>query len=76
MLFYFSGFVALAVFLQGLLFCRGDVCHAAQADVAFGAFSFLVWVASTALTLMEVFKAKRQGHAGTGAIPMMKEASA
>ncbi len=82
-LFYFSGFVSLAVFLQGLLFCRGDVCHAAQADVAFGAFSFLMWGASATLTALDVLKTRRQGggsggrpRAGTGAMPGMKEASA
>ncbi|KAG7294282.1 hypothetical protein NEMBOFW57_004353 [Staphylotrichum longicolle] len=69
-LFYFSGFVALAVFLQGLLFCRGDVCHAAQADVAFGAFSFAVWSASAALTALEVLKVRRQGGGGGGGAGM------
>jgi len=78
-LFYFAGFAALAAFLQGLLFCRGDVCGAAQADVAFGAFSFAIWTASAALTCVEVFKARRGGgaspKAGTGAMPGMKEAA-
>ncbi|KAK4038940.1 membrane-associating domain-containing protein [Parachaetomium inaequale] len=78
-LFYFAGFAALAAFLSGLLFCRGDVCHAAQADVAFGAFSFAIWAASAAMTCMEVFnKARRSGvpASGTGAVPPgMKEAA-
>ncbi|KAI1343984.1 membrane-associating domain-containing protein [Xylariaceae sp. FL0016] len=45
-LFYFAGFIALSVFISKLLFCRGSVCGAAQADVAFGAFEFLLWTAS------------------------------
>ncbi len=75
--------MSLAVFLQSLLFCRGDVCHAAQADVAFGAASFLVWGASAVLTVVEVLKVRRQGgggaggrHVGTGAVLGMKEAAA
>ncbi|KAK4121781.1 hypothetical protein N657DRAFT_577109 [Parathielavia appendiculata] len=84
--FSFAGFVALAVFLQGLLFCRGAPCHAAQADVAFAAFSFATWAASTALTALEMVRARRGGKAmeggrmaGTGAVPMSmgtKEAAA
>ncbi|KAK4102587.1 hypothetical protein N658DRAFT_393630, partial [Parathielavia hyrcaniae] len=58
-LFSFAGFVALAVFLQGLLFCHGAPCHAAQADVAFAAFSFATWAASTALTAIEMVRARR-----------------
>lgn len=40
MIFWFSGFIALAVFISNLLFCRGNVCRAAQAATAFGAFSW------------------------------------
>ncbi|AEO61870.1 hypothetical protein MYCTH_27099, partial [Thermothelomyces thermophilus ATCC 42464] len=60
-LFYLAGFAALAAFLNSLLFCRGDVCRAAQADVAFGAFSFATWAASAALTCTEVVRARRAG---------------
>lgn len=45
-LFFFSGFIALAVFLSKLLFCRGGVCAAARADVAFAATLFVGWAAS------------------------------
>ncbi|KAK4156693.1 membrane-associating domain-containing protein [Chaetomidium leptoderma] len=78
-LFSFAGFVALAVFLQGLLFCRGAVCHAARADVAFGAFSFALWTASAVMTALEIVRAKRTGGglpAGTGAVPAMKKKEA
>jgi hypothetical protein len=40
MLFWFAGFIALAVFLSNLLFCRGNVCRAAQAAAVFGAFEW------------------------------------
>ncbi|KAI2471821.1 membrane-associating domain-containing protein [Annulohypoxylon bovei var. microspora] len=45
-LFYFAGFIALSVFMSRLLFCRGSVCGAAQASIAFGAFEFLLWTVS------------------------------
>jgi len=54
-LFYFAGFVALAVFLSKLLFCRGTVCVAARADAAFAAFSWIIWTATTVLLSLEVF---------------------
>ncbi|KAK4146535.1 membrane-associating domain-containing protein [Dichotomopilus funicola] len=66
-LFYLAGFAALAAFLQGLLFCRGDVCHAAQADVAFGAFSFAVWTATAVLSGKEALRVRRTGGIGSGA---------
>ncbi|KAK4235605.1 membrane-associating domain-containing protein [Achaetomium macrosporum] len=78
-LFWFSGCIALSVFLGKLFFCRGSVCHAARADVAFGAFSFIIWAVSTLLTALEIVRARRgHGHAGTGAVPMpaMKESAA
>lgn len=56
MLFYFAGFIALAVFLGKLLFCRGSVCAAARADAAFAAFSWLAWTVSTALVALQMFK--------------------
>ncbi|KAK2629302.1 hypothetical protein QTJ16_000122 [Diplocarpon rosae] len=55
-LFYFSGFIALSVFLGKLLFCRGSVCAAARADAVFAAFSFLLWIASSALLALGVFR--------------------
>jgi hypothetical protein len=55
-LFYFAGFIALAVFLSQLLFCRGSVCAAARADTVFASASFLLWVGSTYLMAKDVFK--------------------
>lgn len=55
-LFYFSGFIALSVFISSLLFCRGSVCSAARADVVFATFSFLTWIASTGLLALSLFK--------------------
>jgi len=55
-LFYFGGFIALAVFLGKLLFCRGSVCSAARADAVFAAFSWALWTFTAGMTAMETFK--------------------
>lgn len=54
--FYFSGFIALAVFLSRLLFCRGAVCGAARADTVFGAFSFVLWGVTAGLMAKDMAK--------------------
>ena len=54
---YFGGFIALAVFLSQLLFCRGSVCGAARADVVFASFSFALWSTSTVFLIRDVAKA-------------------
>ncbi|KAI1388830.1 membrane-associating domain-containing protein [Hypoxylon trugodes] len=86
-LFYFAGFIALSVFMSRLLFCRGSVCGAARAAIAFGAFEFLLWTGSAILMGKEVAKAglpsfKRPtfGRKGSNKGPLneppMKETSA
>ncbi|KAI1105030.1 membrane-associating domain-containing protein [Jackrogersella minutella] len=82
-IFYFAGFIALAVFMSRLLFCRGSVCGSAQASIAFGAMEFLLWTASAILMGKDVAKSgflRRPGAASNkgGAplsAPQMKEAS-
>ena len=39
MIFWFAGFVALAVFLSGRM-CYGRVCNTAKAAAVFGAFEW------------------------------------
>jgi hypothetical protein len=55
-LFYFAGFIALAVFLGKLLFCRGTVCAAARADAVFAAFNWMLWTGSSTILALEFFK--------------------
>ncbi|KAI1323819.1 membrane-associating domain-containing protein [Xylariaceae sp. FL0255] len=55
-LFYFAGFIALSLFLRSLFRCRAGPCSAARADVAFGAFEFVLWAATAVLTGLEVFR--------------------
>ncbi|KAK8107718.1 uncharacterized protein PG998_009731 [Apiospora kogelbergensis] len=66
-LFYFAGFIALSVFISKLLFCRGTVCGAARADVAFGAFEFALWGATAVFMGKDVFKSGFRGGLKLGA---------
>jgi len=56
LLYYFAGFIALAVFLSKLLFCRGSVCAAARAAAVFAAFSWMLWTSTTTILALEIFK--------------------
>lgn len=42
MLFWFAGFIAHAVLVSSLLYCRGNVCRCAQAATVFAAFEWCV----------------------------------
>ncbi|KAB5585979.1 membrane-associating domain-containing protein [Coniochaeta sp. 2T2.1] len=69
-LFFFAGFIALGHFLSILLFCRGTVCAAAQADTAFAAFLFCTWGVTVFLAARDVFKTgfpRRSATAGNAA---------
>jgi hypothetical protein len=77
--FFFSGFVALGVFLSKLDWCRGAVCSSAQADTAFAAFLFIIWGVTIFYAGKEFMKAgfRRAVTAKmNGALPPMKEADA
>ncbi|KAH8714155.1 hypothetical protein BGZ61DRAFT_206846 [Ilyonectria robusta] len=52
---YFAGFIALAVFMTNLTFCRGTVCAVGRADAVFAAAQFTVWIASTILMAKDLF---------------------
>ncbi|KAI0181434.1 membrane-associating domain-containing protein [Hypoxylon sp. FL1284] len=85
-IFNFSGFVALSVFMSRLLFCRGSVCHSAQASIAFGAIEFLLWTGSAILTGKELansgalaslkFPMPRRGSKAASSGPEMKQEQA
>ncbi|KAK3386952.1 hypothetical protein B0H63DRAFT_143620 [Podospora didyma] len=73
-LFWFAGWVGLAVFLGQLLFCRGTVCHAAQADVVFSSLQCVQWGFTAFILGVDVFKLGFRKPAQAGpAGPMMKE---
>ena len=75
-LFWFAGFVALGVFLSRLLFCRGTVCAAAQADTVFSALLFATWGSTVALVAKDVFKSGFPRRAAPAMAPPMKETMA
>ncbi|OTB11326.1 hypothetical protein K445DRAFT_77730 [Daldinia sp. EC12] len=63
-IFHFAGFIALAVFMSKLLFCRGSVCGSAQASIAFGAIEFLLWTTSAVFTGKEVVQGVKSSDVG------------
>lgn len=76
-IFYFAGFIALSVFLGKLLFCRGSVCAAARADAVFAAFSFVVWLVTTVILGLEIFKGGfRVAQANTAKATAMQQTTA
>ncbi|KAM3423020.1 hypothetical protein BST61_g493 [Cercospora zeina] len=65
MIFWFAGFIALSVFMTGRN-CRGTVCGSARAACAFGAFSWVLWAATTALATMHVLRNRGSGSTTKG----------
>lgn len=65
MLYWFGGFIALAVFLRDRI-CFGAVCEVAKAGTALSAVNWLVWAGSAVLSAVVV--GRREGVA-----PMLKE---
>ncbi|KAF1835264.1 hypothetical protein BDW02DRAFT_597520 [Decorospora gaudefroyi] len=55
MLFWFSGFVALGVFLSGRI-CFGMVCDVARASTAISAVSWLAWTVTFVFSVIGVVK--------------------
>ncbi|KAI9689384.1 MAG: hypothetical protein M1822_010035 [Bathelium mastoideum] len=60
MIFWFAGFIALAVFLSDRV-CFGHVCSAAKAAAAFAAFEWAVFAATTALAVIHVVRTRNTG---------------
>jgi hypothetical protein len=55
MIFFFAGFIAVAAFI-GTPDCDGlGWCQCIQAGIAFGAFSWVLWVVTLALVVREVY---------------------
>jgi hypothetical protein len=64
MLYWFGGFIALAVFLSDRI-CFGTVCSVAKASTAISAFSWVVWVVTAAWNVKLLFDGRlRRGGAG------------
>jgi hypothetical protein len=55
MMYWFSGFVALAVFLSGRI-CFGTVCDVARASTALSAVNWLVWTVTFVFGVVQMVK--------------------
>jgi hypothetical protein len=55
MIFWFAGFIALAVFLTGRT-CYGQVCNSARATAVFGAFEWCVCAISSVFGITDQVK--------------------
>jgi len=55
-IFWVGSGMSLTVFLSRLLFCRGSVCAAAQADAAFAFLLMGAWMSTFIPLAMDVFK--------------------
>ncbi|ERF70337.1 hypothetical protein EPUS_07602 [Endocarpon pusillum Z07020] len=62
MVFWFAGFIAHAVFVANLLFCRGNVCRCAQAATVFAAFEWVLFTATTIMAIMHVMRTRNGGR--------------
>jgi hypothetical protein len=65
MFYWFSGFIALAVFLRDRI-CFGAVCDVAKAGAVLSAVNWLVWLGTAVLSAVVIFR--REPVA-----PMLKE---
>lgn len=62
MIFWFAGFVALAVYISEDTDCGGGkICNTAKAACVFAAFNWLLWTATTILTALSARKTKTTG---------------
>ncbi|GAB7366630.1 hypothetical protein MBLNU230_g8614t1 [Neophaeotheca triangularis] len=61
MLFWFAGFIAVAVFL-GDRVCFGHVCAAGRAAAVFGGFTWLLFAVTTALAALAMFRGGARGN--------------
>jgi hypothetical protein len=66
MVYWLSGFIALAVFLTDRI-CFGTVCSVAKAGVAIAAFNWVAFAVTTVFAIIKLVKGGvRSGSAATG----------
>merc|ERR1712000_651671 len=61
-IFYFAGFIALAVFLSKLLFCNGTVCAVGRSTSIVAAADFSCWIATMMIEAKTIFKKGLRGR--------------
>lgn len=59
-IFYFSGFIAVAICLGELAFCDGSVCMAGRGAAVLAAAQFSLWMGSAIMAAKDIFKGGRQ----------------
>ncbi|EHK16004.1 uncharacterized protein TRIVIDRAFT_39899 [Trichoderma virens Gv29-8] len=59
-IFYFAGFIAVAVCLGDLAFCDGSVCMAGRGTAVLAAAQFSLWMGSAIIAAKAIFKDGRQ----------------
>lgn len=74
--FYFSGFIALGVFLGRVVFCRGPECIAARIAVVAASVEFVLWTVTFCIMIKYVFKGglQRKSPSPNQVRPPMREA--
>lgn len=58
MIFWFSAFIAVAVWNGNLFVCQGTICGTARAAAVFGAFEWLAWLITFVLAAMEFARSR------------------
>ncbi|KAI9738560.1 MAG: hypothetical protein M1834_008064 [Cirrosporium novae-zelandiae] len=74
MFMWLAGWIALSIFLADLMFCRGKVCHAAQATTVLGSFQWATLVITLVLKSIETLRAHRIVKAYSEKWPSMQQA--
>jgi len=62
MIFWFAGFIALAVFLTGTRCYRWGPCRAAKAATVFAAFEWLLFAATTIMATLHVWRTRNTNN--------------
>ncbi|KAL9031642.1 MAG: hypothetical protein Q9196_000356 [Gyalolechia fulgens] len=62
-LFWFAGFIALAVWYDDLFYCPGKICRTIVASCVFGAFEWLLFTATTVLSALDFWRTRGSSSA-------------
>ncbi|MCJ1366858.1 hypothetical protein MMC16_005988 [Acarospora aff. strigata] len=67
MIFWFAGFIALAVWLGRLIICSGNACRSSRAACVFAAFEWLMFAGTFALAMMHVLRTRNSASTKSAA---------
>ena len=63
-LFWFAGFVALAVYRHSLIICLGHTCSAMYGAIVVGVLAWIAFMATTVLAALHVVRTRSGGSTG------------